>query len=183
MNNVLMERLGDVKETSLKFATMFIVSRVLAQQPLNDQEWIKASVLTLVGFAVFDALLVQVFDPKTLNMREDLRAALCVVLKVGTMLVVSRALSGQSLNDQKWRDATFYTLLGFALYPLATKKLLSGVSGLGPKGNAVVSDVLEFGTALTVSRVMANGSLADPAWLKETMLTLVGFTVYDLVVA
>lgn len=47
----------------------------------------------------------------------------------------------------------------------------------------VTNDVLKVGTFFVVTQLLANKSLADKAWQTEALNTLIGFAVYELVVA
>lgn len=102
-------------------------------------------------------------------------------MKVGTMLVVSRLLSGQSIQDRAWQLQSLYTLLGFTVYHLVVAPFID-TSSLGEyKGVADV--VLKVGTMLIVSRLLAGASLTTRDWQMESLYTLVGFSVYELLVS
>ena len=162
-----------------KVGTMLVVSRLFAGENLQGQAWQRASLFTLLGFTAYN-LLTQYF----LNTEQfgTYKAIADDWLKVGTMLVVSRLLSGQPL-DQAWQRATLYTLLGFTAYQLFTKNFVKGadVSGV-PEIQATVNDWAKAGTMLAVSHLLGGGSLQDRAWQRASLGTLLGFTAYNLFV-
>ena len=98
------------------------------------------------------------------------------VVKVGTMLTVSRLLSGRNLNEA-WMTASAYTVLGFAAYHAFTKHAFAEQMS----GNQMLKTWLYHGTALLVARVLSGGDLSE-AWMTSTVYTLVGFSAYDLFV-
>lgn len=100
-------------------------------------------------------------------------------MKVGTMMVVSRILSGEGLQDPAWQRASLYTLLGFTAYHLFTNKFIS-TDGLDPMYKPIADDWLKVGTMLIVSRLLSGGSLYDRAWQMSSLYTLLGFTAYNL---
>ncbi len=185
MEQVLATSTRRVQLDVLKVGTMFVVSRAMAEQSLVDMAWVKSAVLTLVGFAVFDILVANVVDLKDSNLQSELKDMLATWLKVGTMMVVSRYLSGESLRDPEWVKECLYTLVGFNTFTLVTQKFMerNPTDKLSTRTKAVVGDWMNVGTMLVVSRVMSQQSLGDPAWLKTSLLTLLGFTVYDVFAA
>lgn len=103
------------------------------------------------------------------------------LLKVGTMLVVSRVLTGGSLQDQQWQMASLYTLAGFTAYHLTTRNLLD--TGRLGAYKPIGDDWLKVGTMMVVSRLLAGGDLMDRNWQMASLFTLLGFTVYNLTLA
>lgn len=185
MEQILSTTSRRVQLDALKFGTMFIVSRALAEQSLVDMAWVKSSVLTIVGFAVFDILVANLVNFDNVNLKDELREVVETGLKVATMMIVSRFLSGESLQDQEWIKESLYTILGFNTFTLVTKKFMevNANDKLSPKAKAVIQDWANVGTMMVVSRIMSAKSLTDPVWLKGSLLTLLGFTVYDVFVA
>lgn len=184
MNNVVTGTVKRAQVDALKFGTMFIVSRALAEQSLVDMEWVKTSVLTILGFAVFDIVVANFVNLKNVNLQDELREMVGTWLKVGTMMVTSRYLAGGNLYDRQWLREVFYTMVGFNTFTLVTKKFQEmNQTKLSPMTAAVVGDWLNAGTMMVVSRIMSQENLGDPVWLKSTFLSLLGFTVYDVFVA
>lgn len=185
MNQVVSTTTRRVQLDALKFGTMFIVSRALAEQSLVDMEWVKTSVLTILGYAVFDVVVANVVNLQNTNFQDELKEMLSTWLKVGTMLIVSRYLSGGSLNDKRWISESMYTLVGYNTFTLVTKKFAENnpSANVSPKARAVVEDWLNVGTMLVVSRIMSSQSIIDPVWLKSSFLTLLGFAVYNVFVS
>lgn len=107
------------------------------------------------------------------------------VAKVGTMLVVSQALMTTvdpmaSLQDRRWIQSSIYTLVGFSVYHLVTKRCVSTDNQTNPVVKAVWDDWLKVGTMLAVSAVLSGGNL-NMNWVRGSMTTLVGFTLYQVI--
>lgn len=100
-------------------------------------------------------------------------------IKVGTMLVVSRLLAGQSVADSTWQFASLATLIGFTVYQLTFRQFVP-TDDTG-KLQGVADDWLKVGTMLAVSQMMTGGRL-DSSWIKSSLFTLFGFTAYQLMV-
>lgn len=167
----------DVMVDLVQVGTMLVVSNVLSSQvnktPMFDKAWTQSSMHTLIGFVVYDVVVQKLVQLPIAN--PDLAAAAKYWLKFGTMFVVSRLLSGQPLNDQKWMMATLYSLVGFTVFALGTRKFMPQVAD--PVMQGVVFDWFEVGTMLVVSQLLAGKPL-DQAWMQESLFTLLGFNAY-----
>ena len=185
MDKIIATTTRRVQVDALEFGTMFIVSRALAEQSLLDMEWVKSSVLTIIGFAVFDIVVANAVNLDNANLKDELKEMVEMWMKFGTMMIVSRYLSGGSLQDQSWIKESIYTLLGFNTFTLVTKKFMQrnpAAAKLSPGAQKVISDWAMVGTMMLFSRIMSSQSITDPTWLKGSMLSLLGFTVYDVFV-
>ena len=169
--------LGDIGKVS----TMLGVSRLFGKESLQDPEWRKSSLYTLLGFTAYHVLTKGLFSTENIQ-NPTHRAIANDWIKVGTVMVISRILSGQPLN-QEWLRSSLYTLLGFTAYNLFTKNLISGEKVSDTPGiQTTVNDIVKFSTMFIVSQLLSGGSLVDPAWQKASLGTLLGFAVYNLLV-
>lgn len=100
-------------------------------------------------------------------------------IKVGTMLVVSQLLSGKSIADPTWQFASLATLVGFTIYQITFRQFVPTEEAGRFQG--VADDWLKVGTMLTASHLMTGGSL-NADWMKASLFTLFGFSVYQLLV-
>ena len=112
--------------------------------------------------------------------------------KVGTMLVVSHVLEvymdkkGEGMMNQKWIQASLFTLIGFSVYDVVIKPMVR--INLDNKDMEVaVNNTINVATMLVVSRglqaLMDGGQTKfDEAWMKSSLYTLLGFASYDLFV-
>jgi hypothetical protein len=105
-------------------------------------------------------------------------------VKVGTVMIVSRLLSGGSFLDKSWIYSSILTLVGFAIYHLTVAKYVQGkeLTYNKPLQN-VIDDWAKVGTMLVGSRLLGCESVFDPEWAKSSIATLMGFTTYDLAVS
>lgn len=105
----------------MKIGTMLVVSRVLAEKQLN-QEWMKSSLFTLLGFTAYHIVTKQIID--TSGLKEEHRDIADDWLKHGTASVTSRALQGEPLRDPTWQREVLNKMLGFNTYDLVVKPTL-----------------------------------------------------------
>jgi hypothetical protein len=175
LESILADR--DLIVDMVKVSTMLIVSRLLIGGNLNDDTWMKGSVYTLIGFASYHVLTKKIVK----NTIEDpvKKRVLNTWLKVGTMLTVSRLLSGQELNE-KWLMESVYTILGFNAFDAIVLDLLplDGIKNDSLK--SIVIDTVNVVTMSSVSALLAGKKLDEP-WALSTLNTCVGFAVYTLV--
>ncbi len=174
LDSILADR--DLVVDWVKFGTMFVVSRLLAGGSLEDQEWMMSCLYTLLGFTTYH-IIVKKMVPNT-SENEVMRRVVNTWLKVGTMLTVSRLLSGKPLNEE-WAMTSLYTILGFNTMDTVVADLvpLDGIEHPGMK--AVLTDALTVATMSTVSTLLGGGQL-DEKWAMSSLYTFVGFAAYDL---
>lgn len=99
--------------------------------------------------------------------------------KVGTMLSVSHMLGGGSILDGNWQANSLYTLLGFTSYHLSSRNFID--TSIFGKYKSMADTLVKVSTMLLVSRLLARGNPFDRKWVMASMLTLIGFAVYELV--
>jgi len=157
----------------VRIGTMLVVSHLLAGGDLMDRAWQMATLYTLLGFTAY-RLVTQDLVPT--HMAGDYRPVADDWAQFGTMMVVSRLLSGESLMDAAWQRASLFTLLGFSAYQLVTARFISG--GATATG-ATINDAAKFGTMFLVSRLLAGGDLMDRQWQMASLFTILGFATYN----
>ena len=114
----------NVINTWLRAGTMMVVSRLLAKKSVTDENWLRSSMYTLLGFTAYD-VFTHKFVPKQLE--GGYKATAQDAMAFGTMFVVSRMLEGQPLDDENWIKSSLYTIVGFAAYDLVGQYLFSGL--------------------------------------------------------
>lgn len=170
------ETMKAIRDDWMKVGTMLVVSQLLNEGTLQDQQWMQGSLYTLLGFTAYQ-LVTSRLDT---SFAGDYKPIADDWMKVGTMLVVSRMLAGQPLNES-WARSSLYTLLGFTAYHLVTNRLVD-TSGLSGVKKTVADDWLRVGTMMGVSRALAGQNLQNDQWQKESLNTLLGYTAYEGVV-
>ncbi len=114
-------------DTLLKVATMLIVSRLLSRGNPFDKTWLMTSLLTLVGFAAYELITKHYVQGKEMADNKGLSGAVDDWANFGTMFIVSRLLSCESLLDAKWATSSIATLVGFTAYHMITRHALDKV--------------------------------------------------------
>lgn len=161
----------DFQQDMMKFATMLSFSKSFASP---DREWQMASIYTLIGFGAYHAVTKKLykneFDGPT-------KAVLNTWLKVGTMLAVSRALSGKPFDKEYLMDSLF-TLAGFNAFDVFTNKFVPQLEDKVLSN--IAKDAIVVGTMSTVKQVL-SGKPINNAFVVSSLQTLGGFVIYDII--
>jgi len=165
-----------IRNDWLKVGTMLVVSHLLSGGDIKDQDWMKASLFTLLGFTTYHLVTAR-FDT---SFAGNYKPIADDWMKVGTMLVVSRVLAQQPL-DEDWMKGSLFTLLGFTAYHVFTKKFISTDTLSGTHKN-IADDWLKVGTMMATKQALQGNSLSNSQWQKDSLNTLLGFNTYDAVV-
>ena len=168
---------ANVRNDVIKVSAMFIVTAVLSGKSLTDKAWQTELMNTLIGFAAFELVIARFFDPSMFG--KTYTKAVADIAKVGTMLVVTRVLSGGSLQDQAWMMSSGATLAGFTVYNLFVANMIK-TGHLKGDAKQIADDWLKVGTMLVVSHVLKGGDPTDAKFLQSSVNTIVGFNAGDL---
>lgn len=117
----------EIANDSIKFSTMFIVSRLLAGASITDTSWLIGCASTLVGFAVYNIVISKYLKGKDLTHNTKLQNVVDDWGKVGTMLLVSRLISCESILDPRWASSSLGVILGFSAYDVATSRIVDAI--------------------------------------------------------
>ena len=162
-----------------KVGTMLIVAHVIAGGDIMDRNWQRASLFTLLGFTAYHIATRNFIDTANFGTYKPLADEWS---KVGTMLLVSRLLSGLPFNEQ-WMRSSLFTLLGFSAYHLVTGKFVQGGNITANTGlAAAIDDAVKFGTMFIVAHALAGGDFGNRAWQINSLGTIAGFAVFQLLV-
>jgi hypothetical protein len=169
----------DIATDWVKVGTMLGVSHMLGGGSVLDGDWQANSLYTLLGFSSYHLSTRNFIDTDIFGKYKSMANTL---IKVATMLIVSRLLSRQNPFDKTWLMTSLLTLIGFAAYELITKHYVKGSEMADHKGLAgAVDDWANFGTMFVVSRLLSCESFLDAKWASSSIATLVGFTAFNMV--
>jgi hypothetical protein len=90
---------------------------------------------------------------------------------------------GKQGTTEKWLGEVLLVLLGFAVYQIVVRRLISTEFSSGSLRMAL-DDILKFGTMLIVKRLLDTRkfeSLKDDKWQTDSLSFLAGFMAYDFV--
>ena len=160
----------------VKFSTMFVVSRLLVGGDLGDQAWMMQCLYTLLGFTAYHMVTKKMIPNNSEN--QVMRRVMNTWIKVGTMLAVSRLLSGEPL-DEEWMMSSLYTLLGFNAFDAVVQDLVPLDMFPTETMKQVAIDALNVASMSTVSALLAGKKL-DEKWAMSTLYTFLGFATYDV---
>lgn len=168
-----------------------------------NADWIKQSVLTLLGFATYQIFVRKMID----NTYEDtyVRMAVDDILKVGVMLITREVLMAGSASvlinpnnpsvyygNNGWMFGSGAILTGFLTYDLAVARFLNLDQIQSVENRTTVRDVSKFGTMFVVSEflnALKNGNVVDRftteiyQWVVPSAGFLAGITLYNQFVA
>jgi hypothetical protein len=166
------------KHDVLYFGSALLVSQLVSMRSVTDMAWLKASLLTLIGYVTFNVLLAKLTDPAKYSSGRVM-LALKDVLKFGTMFVVARLLAGESVKDVNWLKGVGYVLFGFVSYQLLVAPYIRVPASLAREKYVVmISDTAKFGTMFLVSRLLAGAPLDKP-WMVESAGFVGGLLAFD----
>jgi len=178
----IMFPLKDISVDVIKFGTMYTVSHLITGGALSDAIWQRSTLFSLLGFAIYHLStrnFIYTGEEDTTTKR-----TLDTTNKFGTMLLVARLLSGNSIMDTTWIFTTLATLFGFAVYDIWLFPYIRGEDlTYSPPLQKTINDWGKFGVMYLVSRLISCKSILDPVWIMATLASLVGFTVYDVVLS
>lgn len=168
----------DIAADWAKVGTMLVISQWLSGGSLTDGSWQMNSLFTLLGFTAYHLSTRNVLTPKWEGKSQAIANDW---IKVGTMMVVSRMLSGSGLSDSTWIRASLATLVGFTVYNIVIADYIQGKElTYNNKLQDVINDWAKVGTMLLVSRVISCQPIFEPEWIMGAFGTLLGFTAYNL---
>ena len=177
------QTLSNIKGDWMKVGFAFVVAQLLTTRSLDglsNKEWGMASLLTLLGFTAYHLLTARVVDSSKVASGKN-KNALDSVLKVGTMLVVSRLLSGKPLNDEAWMKSSAYVLVGFVAYDVGVSRLTDNIEA-SDRVEVAIHDAVKFSTMYVVSRYLEGGQFTRD-WFVESASFTAGLVAYDLLLA
>ena len=167
----------NIRNDVIKVVTMNIVVAVLAGKSLQDKEWQTNLLNTLIGFATYELVVTKMVNVKQFGKHQPMMDD---ILKVGTMLVVTRLLAGGDLSDSAWLRNTAFTLAGFTAYNMVTSKMIN-TGHLKGDVKQIADDWLKVGTMLIVSHLLKGGNPMDNRFLQSSLNTIVGFNAGNMV--
>ena len=116
-----------VADDWIKVGTMLVVSRLLGGGGLSDPTWLAASMATLLGFTAYDIVTSKYVQGKDLTYNPKLQNLVNTWAKVGTMLVVSRLISCESIFNPAWMMGSLGVLIGFTMYDVGTSHVIDRI--------------------------------------------------------
>lgn len=166
----------NIRNDVIQVTTMNVVVAVLAGKSLQDKEWQTNLLNTLIGFATYELVVTRMIGLKQFG--QD-KATMSDILKVGTMLIVTRLLAGGDLSDASWLRNSAFTLVGFTAYNMVTSKMVS-TGHLKGDVKQIADDWVKVGTMLVVSHLLKGGNPMDNRFLQSSLNTIVGFNAADM---
>jgi hypothetical protein len=160
----------DFQQNIMKFATMLVVSKSFST---TDNEWQTASLYVLIGFAAYHAVTKKLVKN---DFEGPMKSVANTWLKVGTMLAVSRALSGSPFDNQFYMESA-YTIAGFNVYDVLVYKYLPVIEN--PILSQITADAMVVGTMATVKQALL-GKSHDRSFVIQTLQTIAGFAAYNV---
>lgn len=196
LNNVQADSVGFGSALAAARAFTYPGSATDKLKSLTDKDWLKASIITLLGFAVYQILVTRVVPTDNTT---SMRMAVSDVLKFGTMLITVRLISGPTdfvsgrpMNADSWMEDSAFLLTGLVAYDFAVRHAFTWVASktrgvvdidsLSTNARVALDDTLKYGTMFVVARWLGGDSFDNP-WLLTSGSFLAGLAFYNLVIA
>lgn len=182
-------KMHKILDAWLKYGTVFVVYRLCDHYFLKDNsdqlfdlQSLKLVLFILLGFTIY-YLLVDPYVP--INFKHPIINNLASdTLMFGTVLLSSHLMetfadSGDYFNKE-WLKSAGIILLAFATYRIIVNPFVP-FDKIKPPTRSIVSDWLQFGTALVAIRLLQGKSLMNKTWIASVLFILLGFTGYHLI--
>ena len=170
--------LSDIYNDWVKFGIMFVVSQLLIGKSLSDPDWRNTTIFLLLGLAGYHIITKNLINTENFA---EYKLVADDLFKFGTMFIIARFISGQSLLDKQWQMSILYIMIGFIIYNILTSQFIQGVQLADTVGLAkTIDDAAKWGTMLIVSQLLSGGKISDPAFIRSTLATIAGLSVYNL---
>ena len=151
----------------------------------NNTDWVKSSLLTLIGFAVYELLVRRYINTDGVSQNKGIKLALDDLLKFGTMYIAYRLMTREPLNDANWVKEVTYILAGLMSYDFVVRygvKSVYDTSKLSVNAQMAVDDTVKYTTMFVVSRWL-SGKAFDKEWAVTAGGFVVGAAAYDYLLA
>lgn len=100
------------------------------------------------------------------------------ILKLSTMLLITRILSLGSILDKSWIISSIYLIIGISIYHLLTKKIIKNRFT-----NEIIRKVtktwLKVGSMFLFAKLL-SGDDFDLKWITSTICIIIGFNFMDV---
>jgi len=180
LDNILADK--EMISVLVQWGTMFVVSRLLNNKPL-DESWLKPTLYTLAGFAIYYIVVKKVLPyneiNKALGDSDTAKTVVDTTAKYGVVFIGSRLLAGGKL-DKEWMQTTLYQVLGFNLYEVVTKDVTPVDMVEGENMKHALQMIVMVATVAVTVRLLEGKSLSDQSWIMSSVYTAAGFVAYSL---
>ena len=181
LNNITMDtgRFGSALTSSKIFDD---IGNNFTKPKTNDWEWIKITILTLVGFCIYNLVVANLINTDNIK-NKNVKLAINDSLKFGTMLISVRLLLGESLADIEWIKESLCVLIGLMAYDFGTIQLINTNklmedNIISKQSKLAIDDTIKFSTMFFVSTWLSSKNF-NKHWLFETTGFIVGIVAYD----
>ena len=165
-----------------KFGIALTSEHLFNKQSSNNFEWLKLTILSLIGFAVYNLIISNIINTNAIP-HYNIKLAVDDVLKFGTVYVFLRLATGGTLYDKEWLYEVIFVLAGFVTYDLfiihsVDTKKLETENTITRETRLAIDDILKFSTMFIISRLL-SGKDFDEEWLSSTFGFIIGLVAYD----
>lgn len=148
----------------------------------NFYQGIKLTILTLIGFAIYNFIIVKIIDTKHIP-HYNIKLAVDDILKFGTVYIFTRILSGQSFFDREWINEVIFILFGFIIYDLFTihivdTEIMEKENEITRETKLAINDIIKFSTMFLISGFLM-GREFNKEWLTESFGFIISLVAYD----
>ena len=186
------EILDLIHHDNLKFGSALIFSQIFIKSDLNniniasilEPKFLKILFLTLLGFAIFQSITRQILKIEKIE-SDKIRYTIFDILRLFTMILVSRNLAGNNVFHQNWIKEGINIITGFAIYGLFLRAPLEELiinENLNYKYQNMLKDLIKYPTTLSIIGTLSHNTSIqnfDANYIKFIIGYTSGFLFYD----
>ena len=159
----------------LKYGTMFTITRMINIGSIFDQEWLIYIIYFITGISIYHLITKKIIKNNFKN--EIYRKLTKTWLKMGTILLFSKLLSGNQLNKE-WIISSICIIIAFNLADIISYFI--PYDYIENKNIRICTiDTVEISIISFFSSYLI-GKEINIKWFQITLYTIIGFIFYDL---
>ena len=171
-----------------KFASAFLIQRLIAGDSVFDNKWISVTVVTIVGFLAYELLMSPSIRAQAQMQQGVAVVALEDVVKFLTMFIVTYAVMGQSSFDaspynsrEEWMHQSGLFVGSLLMYDILFERIVRDkLMFINKPMRVALNDGLKLGSVLILTNY-ANGRNFDNSWIKNAGGFTLGLMAYDYI--
>jgi hypothetical protein len=168
------------KRNVLKFGMMVIISKLFIDGTLDDENWLKGILLSLLGIIIFELVLydkIHAMIPPLDNKDEIMYSAKFAFMLIGTSIIATSMMSNRSLFEKGWL-VDLVSIIGACVIWFSHIYKLLGIGSLSMTKKLVANDVGIIILTFVLQSIII-GKL-DRQLVHEVIYESIGFLSYYL---
>lgn len=174
----------NIRAEWFKYMTVTLTLAILYSQPEDKYDWMMNILFSLTGYALFHTATIDIVDDGIEE--EYIRRCAQDIVKGWTVMLTTRLLRGQKLNEWEVATSMGHTLIGLSVFYLflfrTIKSKRDDSSEQMTRFYNGINDVAKMLTTSSVLEVLTDRKF-DDAWITSSMVSAIGLFTYHMFVA